>query len=66
MDQGRLMEHLGGGNFSSNDTLGFPSGSLLSLSLLRYMGALPRPNEVLALRLEILGEKKLFLLRLLG
>ena len=41
------------GNFSSNDTLGFP----YSLSLLRYMGVLPRPNEVLALCLELLGKK---------
>lgn len=28
-----------------------------SLSLLRYVGALPRPNEVLALCLELLGGK---------
>lgn len=64
-----LVEPWHKGHFSSNDTLGFPSGAF-SLSLLRYMGARPRPSEVPALCLELFGKKillakKIFLLRLL-
>lgn len=64
-----LVEPWHKGHFSSDDTLGFPSGAS-SLSLLRYMGARPRPSEVPALCLELFGKKmllakKVFLLRLL-
>ena len=47
------------GHFSSDDILGFPSGAS-SLSLLRYVGARPRPGEVPALCLDLFGKKNTF------